>query len=210
MPTFAHHGLAKQPRDLELPAWAKGRYGTAIGRAVHAVLQTVDLTTGEGVDELAASQALAEGVADAGPDIAAAVRAALDSPTLIRAASSPHWRETYVGTVVDDVLVEGYVDLLYRDDDGLVLVDYKTDAALGADTMAAYETQLRVYARAVEDASGERIVRSVLLFLRPSGARAHVISYPTVDQDGNQWARLGKPPCSTSETNPLPNHRVAR
>jgi ATP-dependent helicase/nuclease subunit A len=52
LPEFVHHGLAKQPRDLELPAWAKGRYGTALGRAVHAVLQTVDLTTGAGVDEL--------------------------------------------------------------------------------------------------------------------------------------------------------------
>ena len=33
-------GLAKGPRDLELPPWNKGRYGTALGRAVHAVLQT--------------------------------------------------------------------------------------------------------------------------------------------------------------------------
>ncbi|MEV6877800.1 UvrD-helicase domain-containing protein [Amycolatopsis sp. NPDC051128] len=178
LPTFAHHGLAKQPRDLELPAWAKGRYGTAIGRAVHAVLQTVDLTTGDGLDELAASQALTEGVADAAPDIATAVRAALDSPTVTRAATKPHWRETYVGTIVDNVQVEGYVDLLYRDDDGLVLVDYKTDTAMSADALAAYEIQLRVYARAIEDASTERVVRSVLLFLRPTGALEHVIMHP--------------------------------
>ena len=39
LPAFVHDGLAKQPRDLELPAWAKGRYGSAVGRAVHAVLQ---------------------------------------------------------------------------------------------------------------------------------------------------------------------------
>ena len=25
-------------------------------------------------------------------------------------------------------MLEGYIDLLYRDDDGLVVVDYKTDA----------------------------------------------------------------------------------
>ena len=39
-------GWQKDGRDLELPPWNKGRYGTAIGRAVHAVLQTVDLATG--------------------------------------------------------------------------------------------------------------------------------------------------------------------
>ncbi|HEX6361088.1 UvrD-helicase domain-containing protein [Actinophytocola sp.] len=176
LPTFACQGLAKKPRDLELPAWAKGRYGTAIGRAVHAVLQTVDLTTGAGIDDLAAAQALAEGVVDAAPDIAAAVRAALTTTVIARAARSPHWRETYVGTIVDGTLVEGYVDLLYRDHDGLVLVDYKTDAAPDSDTLAAYETQLRVYAHAIHDAAAEPVVRSVLLFLGPTHAVEHVVS----------------------------------
>ena len=52
-------GLLKDQRDLELPPWQKGRYGTAIGRAVHAVLQTVDLATGDGVAAAAAAQAAA-------------------------------------------------------------------------------------------------------------------------------------------------------
>ncbi len=39
-------GLLKDPVDLELPPWQRGRYGTAVGRAVHGVLQTVDLATG--------------------------------------------------------------------------------------------------------------------------------------------------------------------
>ena len=55
-------GLAKGPRDLDLPPWNKGRYGTALGRAVHAVLQTVDLATGDGLDDAAAAQAAAEGI----------------------------------------------------------------------------------------------------------------------------------------------------
>ena len=56
-------GVAKEGRDLELPPWNKGRYGTAIGRAVHAVLQTIDLATGAGPRrDLAAAQAAAEGV----------------------------------------------------------------------------------------------------------------------------------------------------
>src|SRR5690606_29486849 len=35
LPAFVQHGLAKQPRDLELRPWVKGRYGTR-GRAGRA------------------------------------------------------------------------------------------------------------------------------------------------------------------------------
>ncbi|MGI8777635.1 MAG: hypothetical protein ACR2LJ_09705 [Acidimicrobiales bacterium] len=35
----ADPGLAKDGRDVDLPPWQKGRYGTAVGRAVHGVLQ---------------------------------------------------------------------------------------------------------------------------------------------------------------------------
>ena len=68
-------GLLKEPRDLELPAWLKGRYGAAVGRAVHATLQTVDLVTGEGLDGIAEAQALAESVSDRLDSVRALARA---------------------------------------------------------------------------------------------------------------------------------------
>ncbi len=55
-------GLQKDAVDLDLPPWQRGRYGTAIGRAVHAVLQDADLVTGSNIDELAAAQCAAEGI----------------------------------------------------------------------------------------------------------------------------------------------------
>ena len=130
------------------------------------------------VESLSEVQALAEGVPDAAELVASLVLAALTSDVVRRAARSPHWRETYVGTEVLDaasepVVVEGYIDLLYRDDSGLVVVDYKTDAAVSGESLAAYETQLSVYAKAVEDAVGEPVARCVLLFLRPEGAIQH-------------------------------------
>ena len=72
-------GLAKDARDFELPPWNKGRYGTAVGRAVHGVLQTVDLATGRGLDDAVAAQVLAEGVAQHADIVAALARAALGS-----------------------------------------------------------------------------------------------------------------------------------
>ena len=53
---------------------------------------------------------------------------ALASPSVREAAASPHWREVYACTPIDGRLLEGYIDLLYRDPEGLVVVDYKTAA----------------------------------------------------------------------------------
>jgi ATP-dependent exoDNAse (exonuclease V) beta subunit len=172
-------GLAKDGRDLELPPWNKGRYGTAIGRAVHAVLQTVDLATGAALDETAAAQAAAEGVLGEERTIAALARSALASDVVRRAQSRQFWRETYVAVPLDGITLEGYVDLVYRDDDGLVVVDYKTDAwrtEIGSGDelnarLAHYRVQAAAYALAVADATGEAVTRCVLCFLAPDGAR---------------------------------------
>jgi ATP-dependent exoDNAse (exonuclease V) beta subunit len=169
-------GLAKDAPDLELPAWQKGRYGTAIGRAVHAVLQTVDLATGAGLLDAAAAQAAAEEVLGRELLIAALATSALESEVVRDAASRPHWRELYVGAPVGGAVLEGYIDLLVRAEDGMVIVDYKTDAVRDdadlAVKVARYRPQLAAYAAATEAATGERVVRGVLLFLATTGARA--------------------------------------
>jgi ATP-dependent exoDNAse (exonuclease V) beta subunit len=171
-------GLAKEPRDLELPPWNKGRYGTAIGRAVHAVLQTVDLATGAALAETCAAQAAAEGVLGQEETITALARAALESAVVRRAASREYWRETYVAVPLDGITLEGYVDLVFRDDDGLVVVDYKTDAVSGAELdarLAHYRVQAAAYAVATGLATGEHVVRCVLCLLDPAGAREVVV-----------------------------------
>src|SRR5262245_1512115 len=133
-------GSAKGARDVELPPWSKGRYGSAVGRAVHAVLQSIDLATGAGLDGAVAAQCAAEGVTEHADVVRAVVQSALASEPVRRAATRPHWREPYVGIrQADGTVLEGFVDLVYRDDDGdLVIVDYKTDTipagAIGART----------------------------------------------------------------------------
>ena len=92
----ADPGLAKEPRDLELPPWNKGRYGTAVGRAVHAVLQTVDLATGDGIVETAAAQAAAEGVLGLEDVIVELARSALATDVVRDAVANGYRREMYV------------------------------------------------------------------------------------------------------------------
>ncbi|HET6662880.1 MAG TPA: UvrD-helicase domain-containing protein, partial [Acidimicrobiales bacterium] len=153
-------GLRKRPRDLDLPPWQKGRYGTAMGRAVHGVLQTIDLSSGGGIAEAVAAQAAAEGVSGHEPHIRRLVEAALRSPSVVAAAAAPHWRELYVGVPVGDATtLEGYVDLLYRRPGGLVVVDYKTgphSVDVDLDPLVQrYRMQGACYALAVADATRE-------------------------------------------------------
>jgi len=164
-------GAAKGPRDVELPPWSKGRYGTAVGRAGHGVLQAIDLATGEGIDQAVAAQCAAEGVVAYTEIVRGCVQSALESDIVRRAATRQHWRESFVGTVLDDgTVVEGLVDLMYRKDDGtIVVVDYKTDdipaAAIGVRT-EYYRPQIIAYLGCLR-ASGILVPKGVLLFLSP-------------------------------------------
>jgi ATP-dependent exoDNAse (exonuclease V) beta subunit len=183
----ADPGLRKGARDLELPPWNKGRYGTALGRAVHAVLQTVDLATGADLDAIAAAQAASEGVIGHEPEIAALARAALASDTVRAAVASGYRREMYVAAPVGAALLEGYVDLTFRRSPldasdglgGLVVVDYKTDAwrdeAELDEKLARYRLQGASYAVALETATGVPVVECVFLFLTPGRAVARTI-----------------------------------
>jgi ATP-dependent exoDNAse (exonuclease V) beta subunit len=173
-------GLAKEGRDLDLPPWNKGRYGTAIGRAVHAVLQTVDLRTGAGIDDTAAAQAAAEGIVGKEQEIAARARAAIATTTVREAVTVDFRREMYVAAPVGGTTLEGYVDLVFRRADGLVVVDYKTDTwrdeqDLGA-KVARYRLQGASYALALETATGERVAACVFLFLAADGAQERAVS----------------------------------
>ena len=166
---------AKDEQDIPDEPWRRGRAGTSIGRAVHAVLQVVDLRTGNGLEDIAKAQAAAEGVPGRADDIARLVRRALDSPLVKRALESGRWwRETPVAGPVGDGIVEGFIDLLFEEEDGFVIVDYKTDA-LGSDdeierAMARYRLQGGGYALALSRATGANIKEVSFLFLEPSRA----------------------------------------
>ena len=171
----ADPGLDKDRGDAEPPPWSKGRYGTAVGRAVHGVLQDVDLSTGRGLEALAERQAAAEGVSGRSRTVAGLVRAALGTEVARQAAAAERcWRELFVAAPFGERLVEGYVDLVYRGPDGLVVVDWKTDAVAGGEDVAAklarYRLQGAAYAAALEAVTGEEVARMVFVFLDRDGA----------------------------------------
>jgi ATP-dependent helicase/nuclease subunit A len=76
-------------------------------------------------------------------------------------------------------LLEGYVDLLYETNEGLVVVDYKTDAWQSEHDLDAkvqhYRIQAAAYAAALESATDQPVVDAILLFLGPETAVARSI-----------------------------------
>ncbi len=165
-------GLDKQPVDVDLAPWRRGRYGTSIGRAVHGVLQFCDLGDGADVEVLARAQCAAEGILGLDDRVAALARSALSAP-IVRSvvAGADHWRELFVAAPVGDRVVEGYVDLLVRTAEGLVIVDYKTDQwsgpAQSAERVGRYRLQLAAYGLALGTVLDEPIVGGVLVRCRP-------------------------------------------
>lgn len=173
-------GSSKGARDLESPSWLKGRYGNLIGRAVHGVLQSIDLASREAIDDLVAAQSASEGVSEHTDVVADFVRSALASPLVREAATLEHWKESFVGTVdPDGVVLEGFVDLIFRRADGtLVIVDYKTDAVPDAaipSRTVYYAPQLNAYRRALHAATGAQ-VEAHLAFLAGDGTEARGVA----------------------------------
>ena len=115
---------AQRPRSAAL---GEGPLRQCGGDAVHGVFQTIDLLTGAGLEEWVAAQCEAEAVSDRTADVQRLVLAALGVAVRTRGRC---WRALAGGLclypVVDGRLLEGYIDLLYRTSEGLVVVDYKT------------------------------------------------------------------------------------
>jgi ATP-dependent exoDNAse (exonuclease V) beta subunit len=89
------------------------------------------------------------------------------------AAHQRHWREVYACTPVDGRLLEGYIDLLYSQPDGLVVVDYKTaatdDPAELDRRTEGYRLQGASYALTIAATTGEAVQRVTFLYLTPNG-----------------------------------------
>ncbi len=186
-----HPGLAKEgdtSGDDLVPQWGKGRYGTKVGSAVHGVLQAVDLAqdpvsldTNLKFEDIANAHADAEGVRFRRRDVKLLAKSILGSATVREAAGAKHWKEMFVATSIGGTVLEGYIDLLYRSDDGndLVVVDYKTDDTHDDSALEAkidrYKLQVAAYALAVEHAVGEAVTRGVLVFALSGKTATEVI-----------------------------------
>jgi ATP-dependent helicase/nuclease subunit A len=77
----------------------------------------------------------------------------------------------------DSILLQGVVDCCFETDDGLTVVDFKTDHVRTEEEIAQradhYRTQLEAYSRALERVLEKQVIRRALYFLTP-GATVEV------------------------------------
>ncbi|MCP5025915.1 MAG: UvrD-helicase domain-containing protein [Actinomycetia bacterium] len=157
-----------------VPVRRRGRAGSAIGRAVHATLQVVDLARPGPLDAIIGRQCDIESIPTHVGVVAAMVRSALASEAVKEVAGAVHHKELFLAAPVGNQVIEGYVDLLIEGPDGLIVIDWKTDsvpseAAVDA-KLAGYELQGAAYAVALEEVTGQPVVDCRFVFCRPAGA----------------------------------------
>ena len=142
--------------------------GRRFGTLAHAVLATTPLDAAAD-DVISISQVQARllgATADEAAAAGALARDVLRHPLMdearhARNAGRGCLREVPASIVRDGVLVDGQVDLAFEDEDGWVVVDFKTDVELGPGE-AAYRRQVALYVEAITRATG-RPARGVLL-----------------------------------------------
>ncbi len=149
-----------------------GDRGQDFGEVVHLLLQAAAEGRPRQLETLASSLLEERGLDPAlAPEACGLAQKVLASPLWERALASPerlvevpfHYLENDLFTT--PTLVRGAVDLAFREDDGWVLVDYKTDRVVEgkAEHLARkYLPQLRLYAHLFEKILGEPVKESYL------------------------------------------------
>lgn len=159
--------------DVGLPTYAGGlaEHGTNLGTAFHKMLELSKLHLDADLAALSVGVAATFGIL-AAPALETMVRSALASEPLQRAATREHWQELNVAVPCGEKVLEGIIDLLFREDDGsLTIVDFKTDVSVTQARLDSYWDQLRLYAEAVELATGNQVTEAKLLFCRPDSTQ---------------------------------------
>ena len=162
-----------KPEPDAAEPWRRGRAGTLIGRALHVVLQSADLKTGDDIEVWARAQTLAEGIPGSEREVTELARRAIESLAVRRAINSGrYWREVPVAVPIGDGSLQGFIDLLFEEEGELVIVDYKTDdVPEGPErAVARYRMQGAAYTLAIQQATGQPVKEVIFLFPRSQPA----------------------------------------
>ncbi len=145
--------------------------GTAFGSAFHQVMEKIDLRNPV-PERLAAeaARAAARWEIDSSDELISLAQSILEHPLLQRARRAERFfKELPFSFEFEGLLVEGVVDLLFIENEELVIVDYKTDAAGEIELerrWADYKRQGFVYAAAMADISGLPVKEVSFVFVR--------------------------------------------
>lgn len=158
-----------------------GEHGTEWGTVIHLLLETAMRNPGVDLKPLAASVLTDQGLtSDLAETAVQTVRKVMESDIWQRAMASPQrlvevpfqtlLTPDKLSKVGLPTLLRGVIDLVFLEQPGWVIVDYKTDrAAVGAvpGLTEHYAPQLRTYARVWRDLTGQEVQETGLFFTHP-------------------------------------------
>ncbi|MGI8729972.1 MAG: UvrD-helicase domain-containing protein [Solirubrobacteraceae bacterium] len=148
-----------------------------IGTAVHRVMELITLPAGEDIEAITAAVCAESGIGPCYPEVLDLVRRCLMAPSVQRALSADRYeREVpFAAVLADGTHLVGRMDLVFRELDGLVVVDFKTDNVTTRDDIDAaavsHSGQAAAYAQAVELATGLAVREVVFVFARVGAER---------------------------------------
>ena len=143
--------------------------GTAFGSLVHDVLERIESAEGleleSLIDNLRTKHNIAQDEAQQAKEL---IHAVLSSPTFQQRVehSDRLFRELPFSVELEGVLYEGRMDLVFFDDGQSVILDYKTDHGEPQALAAKYKGQAQVYARALEQITGQPVKEVILYHVR--------------------------------------------
>lgn len=175
------------------PAAAAGEYGAAWGTVIHLLLETALRSPGTDLRALAEAALEEQELSSSSTEQALeTIQAVMNSEIWRRASSSGSrlvevpfqllWHaglgdasgaelelQPTMQSPARERVVRGVIDLVFQEDPGWVIVDYKTDRVAEtsvAELVAHYRTQVRLYAKAWEEITGQRVVETGLFLTR--------------------------------------------
>ena len=191
-----------------------GRGGATLGSTVHRALEILDLreTTDQAVNQATTAASAELRVPHMAGEVRSRVQAALTAPIIQLAATRRHWKEVPIIAELSGRVVEGVIDLIVDTDDGLVIVDYKTDSARTAADITAkahhYTPQIRAYAQALKLATGRKIATPQILFCQPAGINTVNVPLEALQAPGTRVSEETRQATGSPVTTPHP--RFAR
>ena len=140
-----------------------------LGDAVHQVMEVVDLAHPGSIDQIVAAVCSESGLTDRQDEVSELVRRCLASPVIGRAISAgEYWREVPFTIPWDGGRAVGRIDLMFVEDEKIVIVDYKTDDVTHGLEAAVNEhlSQAEVYAAAARQTTSIDVAEVVFVFCR--------------------------------------------
>ncbi len=167
-----------------------GMTGTEKGTVIHSILQHADFAALAADPEEEIKRAVRNGfitekqaeqtdvsylTAFTGSEIfrraAASPRVEREKKFLVRICDLDTGREEFSRYSGSDSMVQGIIDMYFEEDDGLVLVDYKTDSVSDISVLAEnYSLQLALYRAALEITENRKVKETYIYSLKLSKA----------------------------------------